>query len=241
MKKILSIIISLTLIASGTPCANAETIDVTLNSVNLVVNGESIQTPNILWNGTTYVPIRAVSESLGCDVSWYDSTRTADISNYNKTSFFTALNDLYRYRVAVAYSEGILVGAIVDYYNAIVLGAGNIDEVREDCQVKKDSTIKTLNSFVPSAETDEPYSANIFASAIATGYDYTTFRKTLQTSTVYVWAHYMDAISYLDKYRKDYDPIHITDYSASKEKLYTDFETIGNTIDNFTDVIYNAY
>ncbi|WP_236913053.1 stalk domain-containing protein [Clostridium sp. Cult1] len=40
-------------------------IEVMLNSVNIAVNGKPVNADNILYKGTTYVPIRDVAEMLG--------------------------------------------------------------------------------------------------------------------------------------------------------------------------------
>ncbi len=56
-------------------------IEVVLNSVNLTVNGESVQADNILYNGTTYVPIRAIADMLGKEVGWNGDTNTASIND----------------------------------------------------------------------------------------------------------------------------------------------------------------
>lgn len=58
-----------------------QTIEVTLNSVNLQVNGQKIDVDNILYNGTTYVPMRAVAEALNKDVLWDSINRTANIAD----------------------------------------------------------------------------------------------------------------------------------------------------------------
>ena len=54
-------------------------IDVALNTVNVEVNGENLDAPNILYNGTTYLPMRAVVEAIGKDVNWNQDTMTASI------------------------------------------------------------------------------------------------------------------------------------------------------------------
>ena len=79
MKKLLSIIILTTMLCYGIS-VNADIIDVNLNSVNVTVDGNRITTPNILWQGTTYIPLRSVSESLKCNVDWDGSTNTAAIT-----------------------------------------------------------------------------------------------------------------------------------------------------------------
>lgn len=56
-------------------------IDVVLNSINLTVNGKAVKADNILYKGTTYVPIRAVGEMLGKDVKWDAKTNTAGIND----------------------------------------------------------------------------------------------------------------------------------------------------------------
>lgn len=58
-----------------------KTIDVVYNTVNITVNGTKINADNILYNGVTYVPLRAVSEALGKEVGWDQATMTASIND----------------------------------------------------------------------------------------------------------------------------------------------------------------
>lgn len=59
------------------------TIILTLNTSTAVVNGRiiSLAAPAELTNGFAMVPLRFVSESLGADVNWDNSTRTISISD----------------------------------------------------------------------------------------------------------------------------------------------------------------
>ncbi len=65
--------------------AITKTIDVVYNSVNLTVNRKKIEADNILYNGTTYVPLRAVADALGKDVGWDGNTNTASINDKGAT------------------------------------------------------------------------------------------------------------------------------------------------------------
>jgi len=58
-----------------------QVIEVVLNSVNLTVNGQRVQADTILYNGTTFVPLRATAEMLGKEVGWDSSTNTASIND----------------------------------------------------------------------------------------------------------------------------------------------------------------
>lgn len=57
-----------------------QTINVLPNTIKVVVDGKEIQADNFLYNDTTYLPIRAVSEALGKDVQYDTETGTATIS-----------------------------------------------------------------------------------------------------------------------------------------------------------------
>jgi len=57
-----------------------ESITVLFNSINITVNGEAVQSDNILYEGTTYVPLRDVAEMLGKEVSWDGETKTAGVN-----------------------------------------------------------------------------------------------------------------------------------------------------------------
>ncbi len=60
------------------------TIDVLFNSVNIEVNGNKVIADNIVFNGTTYVPLRTIAEMLGMEVGWIQDTNTATLKDKTK-------------------------------------------------------------------------------------------------------------------------------------------------------------
>lgn len=60
--------------------ASTKTIDVLFNGVNIEVNGQKVVADNILYNGTTYVPLRVIAEMLDMGVGWIQQTNTATLN-----------------------------------------------------------------------------------------------------------------------------------------------------------------
>jgi len=56
-------------------------IEVEFDAIHIKVNGNDVSASNILYEGTTYVPLRAISEMLGMDVIWDGATSTAHIND----------------------------------------------------------------------------------------------------------------------------------------------------------------
>ncbi|HAN10098.1 MAG TPA: hypothetical protein DCP90_05715 [Clostridiales bacterium] len=82
MRRLISIAVVLT-VCTGVVFAGglSKNIEVIFNGVNISVNGVKVQADNILYNGTTYVPLRAVAVALGKDVGWDENTNTAGIND----------------------------------------------------------------------------------------------------------------------------------------------------------------
>nr|WP_256124192.1 copper amine oxidase N-terminal domain-containing protein [Paenibacillus chitinolyticus] len=54
-------------------------LDVQFNRMNIKVNGKEFVAPNILYEGTTYLPIRDLANLLGLSVNYYGAAQTAYI------------------------------------------------------------------------------------------------------------------------------------------------------------------
>jgi hypothetical protein len=64
------------------------------SDIKLFINGKQIKTDIVNVNGSNYVPLRVVSESLGADVKWDSVTRTITITSNGKsiTTYDAILN-----------------------------------------------------------------------------------------------------------------------------------------------------
>ena len=58
-----------------------DTIAVVFNAVNITINGENQDLDNFIYEGTTYVPLRAISEIFGKEVNWDGETKTASVKD----------------------------------------------------------------------------------------------------------------------------------------------------------------
>lgn len=62
-----------------------KTIDAVFGQVKLVVDGKAVDKETLLYDGTTYVPLRAAAEALGKEVSYDDASNTAYIGGEPST------------------------------------------------------------------------------------------------------------------------------------------------------------
>ncbi|MBQ2897083.1 MAG: copper amine oxidase N-terminal domain-containing protein [Clostridia bacterium] len=87
MKKIfIALVFVLALTCSFSAFADYQTVDVYVNGEVLVADS-----PAILVDSRTMVPLRAISEKLGCDVGWDGDTQTAEIKN-SKTAVYVTID-----------------------------------------------------------------------------------------------------------------------------------------------------
>lgn len=67
------------MVSAAVASGHSQKIDVVINSINIKVNGKSIGQDNILYEGTTYIPLRAAGEILDMEVDWDQETKVASI------------------------------------------------------------------------------------------------------------------------------------------------------------------
>lgn len=82
-----------------------KTIEIAFNSIKLEVNGKKIDADNILYNGTTYVPLRKAAELLGKEVDWNQETKTANIIDVSKDVVKDEPKDIIK-KETVNYNNG---------------------------------------------------------------------------------------------------------------------------------------
>lgn len=57
------------------------TIEVMFNEMTVKINGDLVKEDNILYQGTTYVPLRFVSEKFGYKVDWEEDTNIVNLTD----------------------------------------------------------------------------------------------------------------------------------------------------------------
>ncbi|MEA4924120.1 MAG: stalk domain-containing protein [Syntrophomonadaceae bacterium] len=78
----------ITMMLSGVALASGgyQNISVLFNSINIKVNGQTVNADNIVYNERTYVPLSAIATMLGKDVVWDGTTNTANINDKGSSS-----------------------------------------------------------------------------------------------------------------------------------------------------------
>lgn len=92
MKKLIALSIIGTVVAGNTSLALASTgtqnVPITYNDIKIVVDGNTINSSAepFIYNGVTYLPVRAVGEALGKEVNWDGNTNTVYIGVMTNTN-----------------------------------------------------------------------------------------------------------------------------------------------------------
>ncbi len=88
MKKRLAIITIITMLVTTTVFGESisEYVRVLTNAINVELNGKKVEGINLLYNGTTYVPLKTMTEMIGGQVSWDADTKTASVNLSEESS-----------------------------------------------------------------------------------------------------------------------------------------------------------
>lgn len=131
---LVAIMLSFTVFAEGDAPTN---ISVYENLIKVVANGSNIDVPNYLYNGTTYIPLRAVSEALGANVEWDGEMKTAIITgnegqaesafsdeaeDYISIMFlFSGMRQLSEYPTEIiSYLDNALIWSVAEYNDSAI-------------------------------------------------------------------------------------------------------------------------
>ena len=83
----LGLLASMALNCTAFASTGTQNIPITYNNIKIVVDGKAVNTSAepFIYNGVTYLPVRAVGEALGKEVSWDSSTNTIYLGDVPKT------------------------------------------------------------------------------------------------------------------------------------------------------------
>lgn len=117
-----------------------QSISVVLNNVNLKVNGVIVKADNILYNGTTYVPLRAVADAFGKETGWDAGTMTASINEKGSvpapapspapiatTKSYKA--GMYKVGTDIPAGEYVLIGESTAYFQVSKDSVGSLESI----------------------------------------------------------------------------------------------------------------
>lgn len=118
-----------TLIVGAAPTAFAKVsemnIPVSFNNIKVVIDGKKLKTDKepFTYEGTTYLPVRAVAEAVGKDVNWDSKTQTvtlgeeSQIPNKSETKTLSKTIGDLSYGVPETWKEDKVDGIITYYFD----------------------------------------------------------------------------------------------------------------------------
>lgn len=122
MKKlVIGLIIGLIIGMSGTALASSETVQATFQKFKFIVNGveKQLDADPLVYQGTTYLPVRVVSSLLGYDVTYKADSRTIELTQPT-TSNNREANDAPNNNKTIDNSEWISLRELNNIYGVTV-------------------------------------------------------------------------------------------------------------------------
>ena len=85
---ITGVIVGAMLLSVGTVFAGTQTIEAFYNNIKISIDGENVELKDaagnviepFIYEGTTYLPVRAISEALGMDTKFNETTNTVELT-----------------------------------------------------------------------------------------------------------------------------------------------------------------
>lgn len=148
MKKLLTFLVFLLVLAcSISVFADYQTVDIYVNGELLVSDS-----PAVLVGSRTMVPLRAISEKLGCEVGWDAETQTAEIKNSKTAVYVTIGSDvMVKKAVAEGKSEDIKIDAPAMLYKSRTLiplrAVSEALDAKVDWDSEKECALITTDSY----------------------------------------------------------------------------------------------
>lgn len=143
LSKILSVLLVFCLFVTPALAAVGEVpASLTYSDISIVVNGDEIVPTDIngqaaepfAMNGTTYLPLRAIAQALGCEVIWDPTTNSVRINGESTVSADQAIRGVTA--IGFVDTDGTKVSAIAVEYNMDLTGA-KVDKDTYEIEVYK--------------------------------------------------------------------------------------------------------
>ena len=87
MKKVFYVLLMLSLLATsltivwGVESSRTKVIEISDEQVPIYFDGKKVETPSFLYEGRTYIPLRAYAESADMQVDWEEETRSVHVQS----------------------------------------------------------------------------------------------------------------------------------------------------------------
>lgn len=68
--------------------AGTQTIEAVFDKIKITINGANVNGETLLYNGTTYVPVRSIADAIGAEVSYDARTYTASLTTSSSSTYW---------------------------------------------------------------------------------------------------------------------------------------------------------
>lgn len=135
-----------------------ESIQVIRNKMNIKISGQNVEIDNFLYNGTTYVPLREISNRLNMVVTYDSKTSTAEIidkSTYQimsreiaflvngqpvRTNYFTEVMNYYKLNMGMGSVSDANAQEFKEYVKDEVVAMNVLRQIADELSIKLSTT-----------------------------------------------------------------------------------------------------